>query len=132
MTDPALKAAVERGSDAEFKVRLDHHLALAVRQGEIDRKQGGDGKSPLIVTSLLHLAQDAIRALADTRAALSVMEAMAKGLEAIRDLDTRDHHDGYDDGPGGGNFVYRDVIFTDEAFPLIDTALSQYRTLGGE
>jgi hypothetical protein len=52
------------------------------------------------------------------------IERLRRALRRIRDLDTRTHHDGYDNGPGGGNYIYRDVIFTDEAFPLIDAALT--------
>jgi hypothetical protein len=52
------------------------------------------------------------------------IERLRGSLGRIRDLDTRTHHDGYDNGPGGGNYIYRDVIFTDEAFPLIDAALT--------
>jgi hypothetical protein len=52
------------------------------------------------------------------------IERLRRALRRIRDLDTRTHHDGYDNGLGGGNYIYRDVIFTDEAFPLIDAALT--------
>lgn len=57
-------------------------------------------------------------------ASASVVEA----LRAMKDLDTRAHHDGYDDGPGGGNYIYRDVVFTDELYPLIDKVLSALNT----
>ena len=55
---------------------------------------------------------------------------LLEALKRVRDLDTRSLHVGYDDGPGGGNYVYRDVIFADEAFAIIDAALSL--ATGGE
>lgn len=59
-----------------------------------------------------------------------VVTELVEALRKIRDLDTRSHHDGYDSGPGGGNYIYREVIFTDEAFPIIDAALSRHSQTG--
>jgi len=58
-------------------------------------------------------------------------DRLAKALERIKDLEPRTHHDGYDNGPGGGNYIYRDVVFTDEAFPIIDEALREPKSGGG-
>lgn len=46
---------------AELKTRFDYHVEWIKRAGEIGGAGWDDGKCPLIVSSLLHLAQDAIR-----------------------------------------------------------------------
>lgn len=74
-------------------------------------------------------ARGHLTALTDALKAVQPVDALMADLLAalklVRDLDTRTHHDGYDDGPGGGNYIYRDVIFADEAFAIIDAALAK-------
>lgn len=89
---PAREEAPAEGAGDEWKVRLDHHLDWMIKAGQIDREAGGDGKSPLIVTSLYHLAQDAIHALA-LRNRTSEPEAGAVGVvcgTAQADMHTAD------------------------------------------
>lgn len=71
---PALAAT--SGGGSEWDVRLEHHVEWIKRAGEIGGAGWDDGKCPLIVSSLLHLAQDAIRAL-------SAQPAPAGGGEAV-------------------------------------------------
>jgi len=42
-------------------------------------------------------------------------EAFEEAMKALRGLDIHHHHVGYDDGPGGGNYVYADVVILEEA-----------------
>lgn len=49
--------------------------------------------------------------------ALEVAIALVKKAQ---DLDTHLMHDGYDNAPGGGNYVYADVVRTDELLPILD------------
>jgi len=54
-------------------------------------------------------------------------------VEAItkaKDLDVSLLHDGYDSGAGGGNYVYADVVRTEELFPLLDQALAALKSEG--
>ena len=70
---PAMIAASQ--GEGEFEVRLDYHNEWIRRHG-----RGGpgweDGKCPLIVSSLFHLAQDAIRALSAPQQAAPVGDAV--------------------------------------------------------
>lgn len=53
-----------------------------------------------------------------------------EALEKAKDLDVSLLHDGYDGGAGGGNYVYADVVRTDELFPLLDQALADLKAEG--
>jgi hypothetical protein len=68
---------------------------------------------------------DALAALATANARITKME---KALAGLLNAETHLMHDGYDDGPGGGDYVYVNVIRTDdEAFTRASAALT-----GGE
>lgn len=53
---------------------------------------------------------------------------LREALEAILNAETYVLHVGYDNGAGGGNFVYADVVRTDdEAFDKARAALAKAR-----
>jgi hypothetical protein len=56
-----------------------------------------------------------------------IIAELVEVLEAIRQLETRDVHVSYDNGSGGGNYVYADYISAEDAFAIIDAALAKAR-----
>lgn len=70
------------------------------------------------------LSEKLERRTVENDALQSQVAALKAALEKVRDLETLSHHDGYDNGPGGGNYIYVDVIRADEAFAIIDQALA--------
>jgi hypothetical protein len=91
--------------------RLDALTDLVV--AEIETGNGSD--AALIV--------EAVNAYGTLRAE---NERLKAAIRAILAVETHLLHCGYDDGPGGGNYVYKDVIRTDdEAFALARAALSE-------
>ncbi len=55
---------------------------------------------------------------------LARLERYEWALRSILTLDTRDVHVGYDNGSGGGNYVYEDYISALDAFAIIRNALA--------
>jgi len=105
MTDQALKAAVERAllcGDA-----ADYFDGTDMIQDHLH------GKTVIRTADLRTL-------LAALSSQASVMEAMAKGLKRIAD------------GEADGLDLARDSMVLERAIKVARTALSQYRTLGGE
>ena len=55
-------------------------------------------------------------------------EGLVEALEAILNAETKPMHVGYDDGPGGGNFIYADAILADsDEFRAARALLSRIR-----
>jgi hypothetical protein len=111
----------------------EHALARRLAQHILDRPRGDPDDDLAILSRQLLRADEVIQDLRLRGGSVTAhrdtyqrrAEAVAPLLKQVLALETRSLHDGYDNGPGGGNFIYRDVILTDEAFPLIEQAIAK-------